>query len=70
MASEFVSKVLICKDCGEEFVITADALEYFAERGYKRDPKRCKSCFTTLKRKQKTQPSQPTRVTEVVSYNV
>ena len=41
----FSNSILICVDCGEEFVFTASAQEYFAERGFTDPPKRCKSCY-------------------------
>jgi len=47
-------KILICVDCDEEFVFTIGAQHYFLERGIVEEPKRCKSCYTTLK-KQKRQ---------------
>jgi hypothetical protein len=50
MDSGFQSKFLICAECNEEFVFTVAAQEYFAERGYTDDPKRCKTCHTNLKR--------------------
>ena len=43
-------KFLICTECNEEFVFTIQAQEYFAERGYSEDPKRCKSCHTCTKK--------------------
>lgn len=43
-------KFLVCVECGEEFVFTASAQEYFAERGYTEDPKRCKHCYVKYKR--------------------
>ena len=50
MESKFKDKVLICVDCNEEFVFTINAQEYFAQRGFNEDPKRCKSCYMELKR--------------------
>ncbi len=46
-------KFLICTECNEEFVFTIQAQEYFAERGYSEDPKRCKSCHTLYKKGQR-----------------
>jgi hypothetical protein len=43
-------KILICVECGQEFVFTVNAQEYFAERGYTEDPKRCKHCYMIHKR--------------------
>jgi len=50
MENGFQPKFLICSECNEEFVFTAAAQEYFAERGYVDNPKRCKSCHTKLKK--------------------
>jgi hypothetical protein len=50
MAGELAPKILICVECGEEFVFTVNAQEYFAERGYSEDPKRCKHCYMKHKR--------------------
>lgn len=50
METEFEDKILICVDCGEEFVFTASAQRYFAERGFTDDPRRCKCCYMELKR--------------------
>jgi len=47
------SKILLCCDCNEEFVFTKDAQKFFEEKGYINDPKRCKSCYTTLKKLQR-----------------
>jgi hypothetical protein len=49
----FQTKILICCECGEEFVFTVKAQQYFAERGYTEDPKRCKSCHTKFKKAQR-----------------
>ena len=42
-------QILICVDCGEEFVFPVSAQEYFEERGYANNPKRCKSCHSHIK---------------------
>ena len=58
MDPDYKVRILICCDCGEEFVFTADAQRYFAEKGYTHDPKRCKSChLMTLKERRKTAKS-------------
>jgi len=49
----FKPRILICCECNEEFVFTAEAQEYFAERGYVEDPKRCKACYTRFKKSQR-----------------
>lgn len=40
----FSDKVLVCRDCGEEFVFTAGEQEFYAQRGFTKDPQRCYSC--------------------------
>ena len=54
MESGFDPRILICTECNEEFVFTVAAQEYFAERGYSEDPKRCKTCHTKFKKDQRS----------------
>jgi len=63
METEFVDKILLCVDCGEEFVFTASAQQYFAERGFREDPRRCKHCYMRLKRarREKEREQAPAR---------
>jgi len=44
MKTKFVTKILICDDCKQEFVYTGDAQEYLNGKGFKHNPKRCKRC--------------------------
>lgn len=53
MESGYETKILTCADCGEEFVFTVAAQEYFAEKGYSEDPKLCKACYMQRKRDKK-----------------
>ena len=53
MENGFEPRILICTECNQEFVFTAAAQEYFAERGYSEDPKRCKTCHTVFKKDQR-----------------
>jgi CxxC-x17-CxxC domain-containing protein len=41
---EYRDRVLRCMDCGAEFVFTAGEQLFFADRGFKNEPKRCKPC--------------------------
>lgn len=41
---EFVDRLLICADCGQEFIFTAGEQLFFHEKQFKNDPKRCKPC--------------------------
>ena len=40
----FEDKVLVCKDCGAEFTFTAGEQEFYAEKGFRNEPTRCKAC--------------------------
>jgi CxxC-x17-CxxC domain-containing protein len=41
---EYHDKVLKCAECGAEFVFTAGEQMFFADKGFKNEPKRCKTC--------------------------
>ncbi len=41
---EYHDKVLKCSECGAEFVFTAGEQMFFADKGFKNEPKRCKTC--------------------------
>ncbi len=41
---EYRDRVLKCVDCGAEFVFTAGEQLFFADKGFKNEPKRCKAC--------------------------
>jgi len=40
----FQDKSLTCTDCGQTFVFTAGEQEFFAQKGFQNEPKRCKNC--------------------------
>lgn len=41
---EFADRSLTCAECGATFVFTAGEQKFFADKGFKNDPKRCKQC--------------------------
>jgi len=41
---EYRDRVLKCVDCGAEFVFTVGEQVFFANKGFKNEPKRCKPC--------------------------
>jgi CxxC-x17-CxxC domain-containing protein len=41
---EYHDRVLKCVDCSSEFVFTAGEQMFFADKGFKNEPKRCKNC--------------------------
>lgn len=40
----FEDKTLVCRDCGREFTFTAGEQAFYAEKGFKNEPTRCKDC--------------------------
>ncbi|MGZ6338826.1 MAG: zinc-ribbon domain containing protein [Candidatus Limnocylindrales bacterium] len=40
----YIDRTLTCVDCGVQFVHSAADQEYYAEKGFVSDPKRCSSC--------------------------
>jgi len=55
---KFKTKILVCQDCGEEFVFTADAQEWNAQRGYRDNPQRCKACHIEYLKKISASPNK------------
>ncbi len=43
---EYEDKSLQCVECGDDFVFTAGEQLFFADKGLRNAPKRCKSCKT------------------------
>src|ERR1700752_3302930 len=41
---QFQDRILRCVDCGSEFVWTAGEKQFFADKNFKNEPKRCKAC--------------------------
>ena len=45
MRQEQVSdKMLVCRDCGNEFVFTKAEQLFFREKGFEKEPVRCPAC--------------------------
>lgn len=40
----YVDRTLVCVDCGVEFIHSAADQEYYVEKGFTSEPKRCTSC--------------------------
>jgi CxxC-x17-CxxC domain-containing protein len=48
---EFADKNITCGDCGQPFVHTAGAQEFYSQKGFTSDPKRCPDCRKAKKDK-------------------
>jgi len=51
-------KTIVCKDCGKEFTFTVRDQEFYKEKGFDNEPKRCKECRIAKKAKQNNQEQQ------------
>jgi len=45
----YQDKSLRCSDCGVTFTFSADEQEFFAQKGYTNEPKRCPTCRAARK---------------------
>ena len=45
----YQDKTLKCKECGKDFVLTAGEQEFYAEKGFQNEPKKCKECRAARK---------------------
>ena len=45
----YEEKILECQDCGVSFPFTVEEQEFFAQRGYTNEPKRCPECRAARK---------------------
>jgi CxxC-x17-CxxC domain-containing protein len=63
----YQDKTLTCKECGQEFVFTANEQEFYANKGFQNEPGRCPSCRAT--RKQQRGGGGPRQMYSVVCSN-
>ena len=43
-------RTMVCQDCGEDFIFTVGEQEFYQEKGFKNEPKRCNECRRMRKR--------------------
>jgi CxxC-x17-CxxC domain-containing protein len=43
------NKVLICKDCGNNFDFTVRDQQFYQEKGFENEPQRCRDCRSARK---------------------
>jgi len=46
---ESQDKVLVCRDCGKEFLFSAGEQAFYAEKGFQNEPTRCRNCRAVRK---------------------
>ncbi len=63
----FSDKIIVCKDCGQNFTFTASEQEFFAEKGFTNEPQRCKDC--RVARKQNSRGGEPRVMHDAICAN-
>ena len=64
---EYRDRVIKCMECGSEFVFTAGEQLFYADKGFKNEPKRCKNCKAKKSQPQGSQGYQRTVTATVCS---
>ena len=52
---EFQDKTLTCEDCGKDFTFTAGEQEFYQEKGFDNEPRRCSDCRDKRKTERRSQ---------------
>jgi CxxC-x17-CxxC domain-containing protein len=63
---EFKDKLFNCLDCGVEFAFTAGEQEFYYNKGFQNEPKRCPDCRANKKRESKAPRSGSRQLYSVV----
>ena len=64
---DYRDRVMKCSDCGAEFVFTAGEQLFFADKGFRNEPKRCKPCKSKRGQAQSRQGYQRVETTTTCS---
>jgi CxxC-x17-CxxC domain-containing protein len=54
----YQDKVLVCKECGKEFIFTAGEQEFFNSKGFTNEPGRCPECRAARKSQNSTRSGE------------
>lgn len=54
----YTDRILVCRDCGKNFIFTAGEQEFYSQKGFLNDPVRCPECRRARK---KTRQGNDTR---------
>ena len=59
IAMTFEDRTIACNDCGKDFVFSAEEQEFFSEKGFQNEPKRCVECRHSRKRERRKRTAAP-----------
>lgn len=60
---KFEDKTLTCEECGTDFVWDKSEQAYFAKKGFKKVPKRCRACRAERKNKEEEEKAKEKEIT-------
>ncbi|MBI2448617.1 zinc-ribbon domain containing protein [Candidatus Microgenomates bacterium] len=60
---QFQDQTLECQECGNEFVWDKSEQAYFAKKGFKEAPRRCRACRAKKKQEQKAEEAKEKEIT-------
>lgn len=52
-----LDKVLVCRNCGKDFIFSAAEQEFFASKGFSNEPSKCKDCRKLAKKEKDARSS-------------
>lgn len=59
----YSDRTLTCSECGNDYVFTAGEQQYYSDRGFRNEPKRCHACRVVrradMARRRETRDSAP-----------
>lgn len=55
----FEDRKISCSDCGKDFVFSAEEQQFFSEKGFQNEPKRCVECRHSRKRERRRRTAAP-----------
>jgi len=58
-AVALADKTLVCRDCGQEFVFSAEEQEFYQSHGLQNEPRRCPECRASRRRERWGGYNQP-----------
>ncbi len=57
----FEDKTIKCADCGNEFMFSAAEQQFFAEKGFTNEPRRCPTCRRNRRQQRGAEPQSTQR---------
>ena len=63
MSPKFEDKTIVCEECGTDFIWDASEQSYFAKKGFKQVPKRCRACRAKRQKEKEEEKAKEKEIT-------